>query len=75
MPVFVTRFQLFDVLTAGSGKLHVLGERMGYVQSVEREDGSGRSFNVRMRVRQWLGTGPNSPYRWVEETFHVRITD
>ncbi len=49
----MTKWQLMQALTGGSVETVVFGtdgRYRGIVQSVEREDGSGRSFNVRVLV-------------------------
>ena len=51
----MTVAELFSVLGRTEGKNGLVlwdgtDERIGYLQSIEREDGSGLSFNLRIRL-------------------------
>ncbi len=64
----MTKFQLFMAMaTNGDAKLTIKGVT-GIVVSVEREDGSGSSFNVTMHVRNKSG-------RSEQQRFYVKTID
>ena len=46
----MTKYQLFAALVAGQGSVLTVAGVTGLIQSVQREDGSGRSFNVTLLV-------------------------
>ena len=66
----MTKFQLFRLLSQSGGHLTTVNGVTGILCCVEREDGSGRSFNVKMRT---LESGVNLEQKCV--MVHVRTID
>ena len=46
----MSKFNLFMLLVAPSSKPVTIAGVMGYLESIEREDGSGSSFNVTLTL-------------------------
>lgn len=67
MKSILTRQDLFDALCDSEYNRFYLRGYIGYVLSVEREDGSGRSFNVRMNHNS------NGSGEYITEDIYVRF--
>lgn len=67
MKTINTRNELFAAMCNGDYERFYLKGRYGFIMAVEREDGSGFSFNVTMNHN----SNPKNEY--VLETFHVRF--
>lgn len=63
----ITKMQLANLLFAEKLPQIQIDGKFGYLQSIQREDGSGRSFNLTVRVQTALDT--------TNQVFHVRTTD
>lgn len=75
----MTKHQLFALMTSdGSPTIRLPNGRIGVVSSIEREDGSGRSFNLTVKVSKppRIGNG-GTLAGWTQssETIHVRMID
>jgi hypothetical protein len=69
----MTKFQLFALLTADKTPAVTMPDgRPGILQAIQREDGSGKSFNLTVNVGgAWVCGQMVTQY----ETLHVRTID